>query len=69
MQEGILEFFDEMVLFQKKLGLEMCLGDEVFADELFGVLMNTGFEPTEEMKKGFYFDNRILDDRESRIWE
>ncbi|MBE5865482.1 MAG: hypothetical protein E7292_04595 [Lachnospiraceae bacterium] len=69
MQEGILEFFFDMVKLQNRLGLMERLNDELFSDELFDVLMNNGFEPTEEMKKGFYFDNKILNDRESRIWE
>lgn len=69
MQEGIFEYFSEMINLQKKLGIAEYLTDELFADNLFGCFMNEGMSPTEEMKQSFYFDNRILNRKQSRIWE
>lgn len=66
---GIMEYFEEIVNLQKRVLFQEEFFDPLFADELFGCMMNNGFEPTENMKKGFYFDNRILDDREVQIWE
>ena len=69
MQEGIFQYFSEIIELQKDLGIADLLVDQEFADRLYGCMMKDGFEVTKEMKQGFYFDNKMLNNRESKIWE
>lgn len=67
MEKGIKQFICEMVTIQKVLKIEE--KDEMWSDTLFGGFMNRGFTPSNEMKNSFYFDNRIINQREMPIWE
>ena len=69
MQKGIFEYFDKVTELQKELGFANMLIDTVFADKLFDCMMNQGILPTENMKKSFYFDNKILNNKEAKIWD
>lgn len=67
MTEGIKTFISEMAEIQYDLGIME--RDEIWADKFFGCIMNQGFEPSEKMKKSFYFDNYVSNKREMPIWE
>lgn len=43
--------------------------DVYFSDDMLGIWLNGGFVPTEEMKKSFFFDNALLNNKESALWE
>lgn len=69
MQEGIFEFMREIVDIQEKIAFDDLCNDTGFAEDLFGCFMDGGFEPSDKMKKSFYYDNGILNNKEVPIWE
>lgn len=69
MLEGIYEFIDEMFVLYQSFEVNELQTDVIFADKLFGCLMEEGFEPTERMKESFWFDSRIMNNKEVPIWE
>lgn len=69
MQQGIFEFFQDILEMQMEKEIDKMEADNYFADELLGIFLGGGFVPTEDMKKGFFFDNALLSDRESSLWE
>lgn len=68
MQKGVLCFLKDMVMLQKEKDTGQLLTDEQYADFLFGCFMDEGFEPSDELKNSFYYDNGILNCREVPIW-
>lgn len=69
MLEGIQDFLREIVFLCKECGVVVTQEDICFADNMFGIFMNNGFEPTDKMKKGFFYDNGISGNKEVPIWE
>ena len=69
MQKGIVEFIQDMSELQQDLSTKKLCSDEKFADKLFGCLMEQGFQPSKIMKESFFYDNGIINHRESAIWE
>ncbi len=69
MLEGIKAFMKDAVQWCEKYGIRAQGEDIYFMDQLFGIFMNNGFNPTDDMKKSFYYDNGILDHSEVPIWE
>lgn len=69
MLEGIQKFMEEAVKFCEEYHIDIGAEDIYFVDQMFEVLMNKGFEPTDKMKKGFYYDNGIASRKEAPIWE
>jgi len=67
MAEGIKEFIKDMEFIRQEFHLEE--RNDMWSDALFGCFMEDGFEPTEQMKESFYFDNGVMNHRESPIWE
>lgn len=67
--EGIWEFIKEIAFFCMEYGIEIGSEDIFFTDNMFGIFMNNGFEPTDRMKESFYYDNGIADRKEMPIWE
>lgn len=67
MLEGIREFIKDMIQVQKELPEET--RDAPFADLLFGVFMNNGFQASERMKESFWYDNRIAGRGEVPVFE
>lgn len=69
MLEGIKRFMKDAVNWCEKYRIEIGSDDNYFMDQIFGVFMSNGFEPTNSMKKGFYYDNGMADRKEVPIWE
>lgn len=69
MNKGIMNFMNEMTDVLKEHNLDQSSMDYEWADLLFGCFMNNGFIATLKMKKSFYFDNKVLNNREMPIWE
>lgn len=69
MQKGVLHFIKDMIDLQKEREIEHLASDEQYTDFLFGCFMDNGFEPSNEMKDSFYYDNGMLNKREVPIWE
>lgn len=69
MVEGIREFMKDMIYVQREHIGEYRINDATFADMLFGIFMNNGFNVSERMKKSFWYDNRIAGSGEVPIWE
>lgn len=69
MLDGIQEFMKEIIFFCRKYSIEIAQEDIYFTDNMFGIFMNNGFIPTDRMKKGFYYDNGIVNRKEMPIWE
>jgi len=68
MQEGIFDYIKDILNMQKNIDFDEICHDELFADRLFGVFMEQGFEPSQEMKDSFYYDNGLLHHKEAPIW-
>ncbi|MDE6567435.1 MAG: hypothetical protein K2K70_06860 [Lachnospiraceae bacterium] len=69
MLEGIQEFLKEIIILCKEYNVGITSEDIWFTDNMFGIFMNDGFEPTDRMKKSFYYDNGIANRKEIPIWE
>ena len=69
MQKGVLHFIKDMVDLQREGDIWQLTADEQYADFLFGCFMDNGFDPSDELKSGFYYDNGILNRKEVPIWE
>lgn len=69
MVEGIQEFMEDAVKFCEEYQVDIGEEDISFTDKMFGILMNKGFEPSDKMKSGFYYDNGIASHKEMPIWE
>ena len=61
-------FFKRYGYATKEKDTGQLLTDEQYADFLFGCFMDEGFEPSDELKNSFYYDNGILNCREVPIW-
>lgn len=69
MLKGIQDFLKEIIFLCKEYGVAVTSEDRYFTDNMLGVFMNSGFEPTEKMKDSFFYDNGILGNKEVPIWE
>lgn len=69
MLEGIQDFISETIFLCKEYCVAVTQEDIYFTDNMLGIFMNNGFEPTEKMKKSFFYDNGILGKKEVPIWE
>lgn len=69
LMEGIQCFMKEAGKFCGKYLIDVGAEEQYFTDRMFEVFMNKGFDPTEKMKDGFYYDNGIASRREVPIWE
>lgn len=69
MNNGILKFIQDMIAGQGGDEISNLITNERFADQLFEVFMDGGFEPSQQMKESFFFDNGLVDNREAPIWE
>lgn len=67
--EGIQNFMEEAERFCKEYQVNVGAEERYFADKMFEIFMNKGFEPTDKMKNGFYYDNGIASRKEVPIWE
>ncbi len=69
MLKGIEDFLKEIILLCKEYCVDVALEDRYFTDNMLGIFLNNGFEPTDKMKKSFFYDNGILGNKEVPIWE
>ena len=67
--EGIQNFMEEAERFCKEYQVNVGAEERYFADKMFEIFMNKGFEPTDKMKNGFYYDNGIASRKEVPIRE
>ncbi len=68
MLDGISSFIRDMLQNYDKKN-DIFYTDTMFSDELFGCFMNIGFEIPKCMKESFFWDNGLLNNKESAIWE
>lgn len=69
MLEGIQNFLREFIFLCKEYCVDVIPEDRYFTDNMLGVFLNNGFEPTDKMKSSFFYDNGILGNKEVPIWE
>lgn len=69
MQEGIKDFFLHIYQVCSECEITADEGDWYWSDATLGVGMDHGYDVTEDMKRGFYFDNGAVNYREMPIWE
>lgn len=65
MQIGIKKFFEDYSRYAKGVGGKI---SNSFIENIFSLFINDGFIKTDEFKNGFYFDNAMVNGRESSIF-
>jgi hypothetical protein len=69
MNEGVKAFISDMIEVCNRNQMDPFeVRDALFADDLLRCYAKEGFEPTNAMKEGFYYDNAVSNRLESPIW-
>ena len=68
MMDGVYAFMEEYIRLLNQLGIEL-ENERFFSEEYVYVLMDNGFEVPDFMRNSFYYDNVLMNHRESGIWQ
>lgn len=68
MFDGILEYISDMICICKELQIEYRITNYIFIDKLFGIMIDGGFEVSQEMKDSFYYDDILSMSLERSLW-